>query len=1110
MNLETLLKKTSLIDHHVSSFNNFLSHELPKMCEQTKVLLENGNKVTFSNFKIHLPTVLEYNNEARLITASECRVRSLTYHSPFYMDMEYQSKRDTSLKTLKHVFLGYLPIMMGSKYSKSSLATGDLGGYFIINGKEKCCVSQERVAHNKFYIYENKELPYVSILCGKKKSFMRCSNKIYLEANNCISVEINAMTDKIPIMALLLSLSPPTTTLTTLLESIPEEIKVFLHRSISDSKECKTMERAGVLIYAMWTRSARIYNKSRYTDTIDSFHKRYILPHIEKQGASNRAKQAMLIKAVSMLLRRSSRPDMHPLTDRDNWEHKRIDTTGGLLKAVFRMALMTTVRNFKRIVDKKNSKGLKSEVDLRKSWPNENLTNNIKYALATGNWKTSSSNQIWKVGVSQNIYRYTPSAVFSLLRRVNASYAKELKIAEPRLLHQSTFGFICPVETPEGGNIGLIKQLCLGTVITTPLDSDNVVKYVCNLKGKKDFLFRDFTTPVVCVNGVPIFSTNDSKSILERLCTAKITQSIHPHISAYIDTASQDLHIFTDVGRILRPIMTKDDKLIFFSPAEAQRVLIGISSDKVCKYKEFDSRCIFGSTAATIPFCSHNQSPRNTYQCAMGKQAIGIPMTDFNDRMESHFHTLWYPQKPLVTTSIGRKMGTEEHPSGCNAIVAIMCWTGYNQEDSIIFNQSSIDRGLFRSDMYRCKTEQESFISSRSLSETFEKCEIAKSNVHGTISCSKLDEDGLVTPGVYVNSKDYLIGKVARSLVEGDIITADKSVRADKNEGTVDRVLIGDDTEGNRFVKVRTRSMRTPQIGDKFSSRHGQKGTIGMTYRQEDMPYTASGMTPDLIINPHAIPSRMTIGHVIETITGKVRCSSGKVYDADAFVNGHDTVKMITDALHAEGFERNGNETLYCPFTGSKLTSKIFMGPICYQKLKHMITDKIHARSTGRNLQLTRQPTEGRGNHGGLRFGEMERDAMLAHGTPFFLKGRLFLDSDPFKVIVCGNCGFFLDVKINTSTTVKLRWRCKVCKKHTLAREFPMPYASKLLFQELLAAGITPRFVCENLFESSKLKQVKDTILTNPLLRLKSSKRKRNGTKKHIRPRIRKSNSEQK
>lgn len=824
MKLETLLKKKSLIAHHLSSFNEFVSIDLPAICEQMCLKIENGSTISFSNFKIHSPTVLECNNQARCVYASECRDRSLTYQSPLYMNMCITGANDCK-QNLEHVFLGYLPIMLGSRYSKSPLAVGDLGGYFIVNGKEKCCVSQERVASNKFYLYENnKGHCYVTMLCSRWKSFMKCTNKISRQSNDSIYLEISAMKEKIPIILLLLALSPPKTTREVLLKSLTKEVCHFLHRSIADSIEYTTRESAVIYLHGMWVKSQG-RRRSKASVTLSNFLSTYVFPQIDSEGneaIANRLKFVLSLRAIAMLMLRSQKSGKIALSDRDNWEHKRIDSSGVLLKAVFRMAFRTTGRNFQRTLNKLNSKG-KVDVNYRKCWPNENLTNNVKYALATGNWKTSASNQIWKVGVSQNIYRYTPSAVFSLLRRVNASYAKELKIAEPRLLHPSTYGFICPVETPEGGNIGLIKQLCLGTSITTYIDNTPIVKFISSLEVVQDTLFHDMSLPIVCIDGVPLCSTLHTAAILTQLYLAKTKRIIHPHISAYINADSKDLFVFTDTGRIMRPLLTRQDELVMFSPAESQRVRIGITTDTTCDFRELDPRCMFGSTAATIPFCCHNQSPRNTYQCAMGKQAIGIPMTDFNVRMESHFHTLWYPQKPLVTTAIGRKMGTEAHPSGTNAIVAIMCWSGYNQEDSIIFNQSSIDRGLFRSDMYRCQAAQESFIASRSMSETFEKCQIAKSNVHDSVSCSKLDEDGLVTPGVYVNSKDYLIGKVSRSVLEGEIITADKSIRADKSEGTVDRVLLGDDTEGNRFVKVRTRSMRTPQIGDKLSSRHGQK-----------------------------------------------------------------------------------------------------------------------------------------------------------------------------------------------------------------------------------------------------------------------------------------------
>ena len=289
------------------------------------------------------------------------------------------------------------------------------------------------------------------------------------------------------------------------------------------------------------------------------------------------------------------------------------------------------------------------------------------------------------------------------------------------------------------------------------------------------------------------------------------------------------------------------------------------------------------------------------------------------------------------------------------------------------------------------------------------------------------------------------------------MFSVDKSTKAAKNVGVVDRVLIGDNGDGTRFVKVRTRLQKVPEIGDKFSSRHGQKGTIGMCYTQENMPFTREGLVPDIIINPHCVPSRMTIAHVLETVTGKVTCLTGQQRDADAF-QGHDLVEKITRALHEAGYERNGNEVMYCPQTGKSMAAKVFLGPVYYQRLKHLVGSKIHARARGRNLALTRQPTEGRGQDGGLRVGEMERDALLAHGASEFLRGRLCLDSDVFTINVCETCGQMLDKKIITNVAAEMRWECASCLKDTKAVEKQIPYAAKLLFQELRSAGISCSF----------------------------------------------------
>ncbi|KAF2273412.1 DNA-dependent RNA polymeras-like protein II second largest subunit [Westerdykella ornata] len=482
-------------------------------------------------------------------------------------------------------------------------------------------------------------------------------------------------------------------------------------------------------------------------------------------------------------------------------------------------------------------------------------------------------------------------------------------------------------------------------------------------------------------------------------------------------------------------------------------------SVKTYTHCEIHPSMILGICASIIPFPDHNQSPRNTYQSAMGKQAMGVALTNYALRMETMMNVLYYPQKPLATTRSMEYLKFRELPAGQNAIVAIACYSGYNQEDSVIMNQSSIDRGLFRSLFYRAYTEQEKRIGVNVL-EQFEKpSKVDTLRMKGG-TYDKLDDDGVVAPGVRVSGEDIIIGKTApippdaQELGQKTILHTKRDVstplRATEN-GIVDQVLFTTNTEGLRFVKVRTRTTKIPQIGDKFASRHGQKGTIGITYRQEDMPFTREGLTPDLIINPHAIPSRMTIAHLVECLLSKVGALKGAEGDATPFTDV--TVESVSKLLVEHGYQQRGFEVMYNGHTGKKLRAQIFLGPTYYQRLRHMVDDKIHARARGPLQILTRQPVEGRARDGGLRFGEMERDCMIAHGAAAFLKERLFEVSDAYTVHVCDICGLMTPV----AQIKKNLYECRPCNNKTQISQIQLPYAAKLLFQELMAMNIATR-----------------------------------------------------
>lgn len=474
---------------------------------------------------------------------------------------------------------------------------------------------------------------------------------------------------------------------------------------------------------------------------------------------------------------------------------------------------------------------------------------------------------------------------------------------------------------------------------------------------------------------------------------------------------------------------------------------------------------ILGVAALIIPFPDHNQSPRNTYQSAMGKQAMGVFLTNYAVRMDTMANILYYPQKPLATTRLMEYLKFRELPAGQNAIVAIQCYSGYNQEDSMIMNQSLIDRGLFRSLFFRSYMDLEKRQGMKAL-ETFEKplrLDTLRLK-HGTYE--KLDDDGLIAPGVRVSGEDIIIGKTTPIPPDTEELgqrtnyhtKRDASTPLRSTElGIVDQVLLTTNGDGAKFVKVRMRTTKVPQIGDKFASRHGQKGTIGVTYRHEDMPFTREGIVPDLIINPHAIPSRMTVAHLIECLLSKVSALRGMEGDALPFTNV--TAEAISQLLRAEGYQLRGFEVMYNGHTGKKIMAQVFFGPTYYQRLRHMVDDKIHARARGPVQVLTRQPVEGRLRDGGLRFGEMERDCMIAHGAAGFLKERLMEALDSFRVHVCGKCGLMLVI----ANLKKNQFECRACKNKTNIYQIHIPYAAKLLFQELMAMNITPRLYTERL-----------------------------------------------
>eukprot|EP00497_Spongosphaera_streptacantha_P001025 TRINITY_DN168_c0_g2_i3.p1 TRINITY_DN168_c0_g2~~TRINITY_DN168_c0_g2_i3.p1 ORF type:complete len:600 (-),score=97.58 TRINITY_DN168_c0_g2_i3:128-1927(-) len=567
----------------------------------------------------------------------------------------------------------------------------------------------------------------------------------------------------------------------------------------------------------------------------------------------------------------------------------------------------------------------------------------------------------------------------------------------------------------------------------------------------------------------------------------------------------KELQLWSDAGRCLRPlyIVNQDQTLAikgehirlleksennqadfgwedlvsnglveFIDVEEEDTVMCAMHFDELSETNGYSStytHCeihpamILGICASIIPFPDHNQSPRNTYQSAMGKQAMGVYTTNFQFRFDTMAHVMFYPQKPLAITRPMEYLKFRELPAGQNAIVAIACYSGYNQEDSIILSQSSIDRGFMRSTFYRSYFSEEGS-KGFGVNETFEKPNRQTCTGMRFGTYDKIDADGIISPGTRVSGDDIIIGKTTPiPTTNEDTMSGERAKRQTKRcsssalrsaeSGIVDNVILTTNADNKKFVKVRVRSVRVPQVGDKFASRHGQKGTCGIMYRQEDMPYTCEGISPDMIINPHCIPSRMTIGHLIECLLSKISAIRGTEGDATPF-EYEVTADKLCRLLHEMHYQEHGWEVLYSGHTGEVLQNRLFFGPTYYQRLKHMVDDKIHSRARGPLAMLTRQPVEGRARDGGLRFGEMERDCMISHGSAYFLRERLFMQSDRYRVHVCDFCGL-----IAIANLKKNSFECRACKNTTQISQVWLPYACKLLFQELMAMQVAPRMM---------------------------------------------------
>ena len=987
----------------------------------------------------------------------------------------------------------------------------DQGGYFIINGTEKVLIAQERMANNHVYVFEKKQPSKYSHAC-EIRSVIENTSRVPSTLNvrmtskgenknaaQRIYVQMPYIRKEIPLMVVFKAMGFIADK--EILEHIvydfeDSEMLDLLKASIDEGNPIENEEVALDYIGKRGDLSIGVAREGRIKYARDILQ-RELLPHIGV-GREHSTKKAYFVGYMVhrlLLVALGRRKE----DDRDHYGNKRLDLAGPLMSGLFRLIFRKQIRELRKYVQKRVDDG--RDYNVLVMLKPATITNGMRYSLATGNWGAQGT-QGMRTGVSQVLNRLTFASTLSHLRRMNSPIGREGKLAKPRQLHNSHWGMICPAETPEGQACGLVKNLALMTYVSVGATEKEVeqLSFFLNewnmetLEEVSPTVIKDYTK--VFLNGAWVGVHDDPNVFVETMRELRRSGEIMDEISIIYDIQLKEVRLVGDYGRCCRPLyivedqrmhinkdailalkynditnyswecLIRDGLLEYIDCEEEETTMIAMSikdleearNNQHGAYSETYTHCeihpsmILGICASIIPFPDHNQSPRNTYQSAMGKQAMGMYATNFLQRMDTLAYLLYYPQKPLVTTRAMEHLHFRELPAGQNAIVAIACYSGFNQEDSLIMSQSSIDRGFFRSIFYRSYRDEEKRQGTL-VNEMIQKPqpETTLGLKHGDYN--KLDEDGLVAPGTRVSGEDVVIGKTVPLPLENSTRFSNKDCSTalrSSESGLIDSVLVTTNDKGWKFIKMRVRSIRVPQIGDKFASRHGQKGTVGMTYSQEDMPFTAEGITPDIIVNPHAIPSRMTIGHLIECLMGKFCACIGKEGDATPFTDV--TVEQISSKLHECGYQMRGSEVMYNGHTGRKLDTMIFFGPTYYQRLKHMVDDKIHSRSRGLVQLLTRQPQEGRSREGGLRFGEMERDCMIAHGSTHFLKERLFDQSDAYRVHVCDKCGL-----IAVANLIKNRFECRGCGNTTDISQVHIPYACKLLFQELMSMAIAPR-----------------------------------------------------
>ncbi len=1083
--------------------------------------------------------------------------------------------------TIDKVLLGRFPIMVQSDLCILSgmpremrfnmgECRNDQGGYFIIDGKEKSVVPQEKFGDNMLRI--NKSTFEEVLYSAEIKSVSEDSSKpvrslrVDLVApttkysNNNIVVSIPNVRKPVPLFIVFRALG---------ITSDKEIIETCLldldkYKSIVDLFIPSVHDAGPIMTRTSALQYIAQLAKIKTTDHANFLLTDYFLPHI---GETNFREKAFFLGYMTRRLLLAYSGLESPI-DRDSYRYKRLELTGTMLYQLFseyyKAQLNDVYVAFERKIvgDRANYENNLEKLirdNYREVFSKTRVLEEGFRKAFKGNWGSTAHTK--RLGAVQDLNRLSFNSALSQLRKTNLEISAGAKLVGPRVLNGSQWGLFDPIDTPDGGNIGLHKQLTIMSYVTRNISREPMLRWLrkhTDMKPTTSFPPRQLSAMTkIMVNGFWVGVSNDAVKIVEDVRFYRRIGLIPLSISVGFDIRQNTINIFTDGGRIIRPVFYKHSNTgqmsfqaiepkmsltwanivngfnkpkrpdalpnysnfyelgdIYDIPAdsdgnpylyerfiqkksvveyidanEEESTLISMKPGQVTTlasaapytHCEIHESLIFGMMSNMIIYPQHNPAARNSFSCGQSKQAVSLYHTNFNMRMDKTAVILTQGQRPLVKSRYLEYINNEENSYGENAIVAIACYTGYNVEDAILVNEGAIKRGLFRTTYFSVYETHEERSAQTDSFKKIGNIDASERQVNGRkmgYDYSKLDEHGLVIEGTEINDKTVIIGCMSGTNdVATDLYDSSKTTKKGQL-GVVDKTFITESGEGRRIAKVRIREERMPAMGDKMASRSGQKGTVGMIIREEDMPFTRDGVRPDLIINPHAIPTRMTIGQLVECIVGKACLNTGAHGDCTAFTSDDSQLAPFGRMLAKAGLHSSGNEVLYNGMTGEQIEAEIFMGPTYYMRLKHMVKDKVNFRATGPRTGLTRQPVSGRANDGGLRVGEMERDAIISHGATDFLRESMLVRGDQYYMAVCNKTGglaiynpeknLFLspmaDGPIKYTDTLdgkgmNVEQVTKYGRSFSVVR---VPYAFKLFMQELQTCNIRMAIITED------------------------------------------------